>query len=174
MIKYLIVVVVFFSMISIFVTTLINGIAPVPSSKKVKNKLLEVLPSTPPERIVELGAGWGTLAFALIKKYPHSTVIAYENSLIPYYFLVVRKFLFPAKNLILLRKNFFKENLASSDLIICYLYPGAMNKLWDKFNKELRPGTSIYTHTFSIFQSQPISIWKVADIYGTKIYHYKK
>lgn len=173
MIQYLFVLLTLAGVLSIFFTSLINGISPMPTSPKVKNRLLEVVPINPPKRIVELGAGWGNLAFSLAKRYPQSTVIAIENSFIPYLVMLARKILFPTINLIIMRKNFYKENLSSYDLIVCYLYPGAMDRLGKKFKKELTPGTSIYTHTFSLLHFEPLEKWRVQDLYKTIIYHYK-
>ncbi len=174
MIQYLFVLLILLAIISIFVTSISNGISPLPISPKVKKRLLEVLPSNSPNRIAELGAGWGTLAFALARKYPESTVIAYENSWVPYLVMIARKALKPTINLTIIRKNFFKENLSSFDLIVCYLYPGAMNQLIVKFENELKSGTSIFTHTFSLLHKEPLAKWMVHDLYKTVIYHYKK
>jgi hypothetical protein len=160
--------------ISILISTIKNGISPMPTSPKVRGVFLASLPRTAPDHIAELGAGFGTLAFAIAHKYPDSTVVAYENSIIPFLFMKLRKFISKTPNLEITYKDFFRQNLTSYSLIVCYLYPGAMNKLEEKFEKELLPQASIYTHTFAVPHWKPKETWQVNDFYRTTIYHYVK
>jgi hypothetical protein len=174
MIQYVIILLSSLAAVSIVITSIKNGISPMPTSPKVKQLLVGILANEAPHKIAELGAGWGTLAFPIAKKHPHSIVVAYENSLLPYSIMNLRKALSPTPNLIIKRKNFYKENLSSYDLLVCYLYPQAMIKLRLKFIHELNPHASIYTHTFSIPYWKPQKTWEVHDLYRTKIFHYKK
>ncbi len=164
----------FFVLISIVWFTLKNGISPMPTSSKVKKAFLDTLPKTINGDILELGAGWGTLAFALAKRYPNCTVKAYENSWFPYFICKIRQLISPLPNLKFKCQNFFKISFGQSGLVVCYLYPGAMKKLRDKFDQELDQQTLIATHTFSIIGWSPIFSYRVNDLYGTLIYHYRK
>ena len=56
------------------------GISPTPTSPRVAQKLLEVLPNLHSGKIAEFGSGWGTLAFALARQFPQSEIIAIEIS----------------------------------------------------------------------------------------------
>ena len=56
---------------------------------------------------------------------------------------------------------------------VCYLYPGAMRQLKEKFIKELKPGTMIISNTFAIPGWIPQQVWEVNDLYKTKIYRYE-
>ncbi|MBM6616542.1 methyltransferase [Bacillus suaedaesalsae] len=151
-----------------------NGIAPTPSSPKVVKELLLHLPSQSPKLIAELGAGFGTLVFSIAKKYPKTPIIAYENSFLPWLYMKLRLFLFPIRNVTVLYKDFFKEDLTKFDCIICYLHRDGMIKLQHKFSEELRKGTSIYTHTFSIPSWTEKEKWQAPDLYRATIYHYVK
>jgi hypothetical protein len=173
MIQLFLVIIALFLFFSIILTSLKNGIPPVPTSQKVKQTFLECLPSIPPAQIAELGAGWGTLVFALAKKYPTSTVVAYENSLIPFLFMKFRKLFSSRNNLILVYRNFYEVNLSSYDLIVCYLYPGAMRELERKFYYDPSLSATIFTHTFSIPNRKEEEKWKVNDLYQTTIYRYE-
>lgn len=160
--------------VSILYMSFRNGIAPTPTSPTVRNELLLHLPEQSPGVIAELGAGFGTLAFSVAKKYPSATVIAYENSLVPWLYMKLRLNLFPIPNVTLLYKDFFKENLSKFNLIICYLHRENMLKLEQKFSKELRNGTSIYTHTFSLPNWTEKEKWQARDLYRATIFHYVK
>jgi hypothetical protein len=159
---------------SIIYWTIKNGISPMPTSSKVAKILLTTLPENLNGTVYELGAGWGTLAFPLAKKYPLNTIKAYENSLIPYLYCCLRLILFPQPNLTFHHSDFFTTHLNEASLIVCYLYPGAMQKLKSKFEQESRSGTLLVTNTFSIPGLKPINVTDINDCYHTKIFLYKK
>lgn len=161
-------------MISIVIWTWKNGISPMPTSLKAKKAILEHLPPHLEGTIYELGSGWGTLAFALAKKYPRCTIIGYETSLIPYLFTVVKLFFLKKNNLILKRQDFFIVGFHSATMIVCYLYPGAMQQLKGKFEAELKKGTWVISNTFSIPNWKYEKSIEVQDIYKSKIYFYRR
>jgi hypothetical protein len=150
-----------------------NGISPMPSSAKVKIPFLDSLPCDIKGTIFELGAGWGTLAFPLALRYPHCKIIAIENSWVPYCFCKLRQWLQPCPNLIFLQKDFFNVSLEKATLVTCYLYPGAMKQLKDKFENELNSEAIVATHTFAIPGWNPFVSFRASDLYHTPIYHYK-
>lgn len=161
-----------FILFSIVSWTWKNGISPMPTSPKVKKTLIKNLPIDWKGSITELGSGWGTLAFVLAKKYPNCSIRAFENSPIPYILSKCRSFLEPHKNLHILRQNFFDQPLHESSMIVCYLYPGAMIKLKEKFENELKNGTLVISHTFAVPGWSPSKIFEVSDTYHSKIYFY--
>lgn len=146
------------------------GISPMPSSSKVQKVVLKELPSEVFGTIFELGSGWGNFAYSLAKKYPKAKVIAFEISPIPYLF----SYLFYRKeNLIFLRQDFFNSDLSEADLIFCYLYPAAMERLSRKFKKELRGGKLVVSHTFAIPDRKAERVIRVKDLYNSLIYFYR-
>lgn len=149
------------------------GITPTPTSPRVKEKLLHILPKKFKGQIAELGSGWGTLAFALARHFPSHQVNAYEISPIPYYLSKFICLLSPHPNLMIRRQDFFVASLEHVSLVVCYLYPEAMNRLKDKFEKELSPESYILSHTFAIPGWVPICFVKVNDLYQTPIYLYQ-
>lgn len=149
-----------------------TGITPTPTASKVKYHFIRTLPQILSGTILELGSGWGTLAFPLAHRYPDCAVIAYESSLIPYLFCRLRHLWNPLPNLVFKRKNFFDEKFQDAALVVCYLYPGAMKKLKEKFQNELKSDAIIATHTFAIPGWTPVFTDTVADLYHTHIYHY--
>lgn len=149
------------------------GITPTPTGYKVKKALLEILPPSFKGNIIELGSGWGTLAFALAHHFPSCQIQAYEISPIPY---VVSRCIQKWKHtphLHFSRQDFFQVPLHKASLIVCYLYPGAMQRLKTKFERELAPGTYVLSHTFAIPGWTPLRCVKVSDLYQTPIYLYQ-
>ena len=144
-----------------------------PTSGKVKRELLASLPLNLEGKIYELGAGWGTLAFPLARKYPNCQILAYENSLVPYLFCRLSLWWYPHSNLIFLKKDFFSSDLKEASLVICYLFPGVMGRLREKFKVELPQRALIVTHTFALPDWIPSRVIVVGDLYHSKIYHYR-
>lgn len=149
-----------------------NGISPMPTSNKAKHAIFSLLPDIN-GKIYELGSGWGTLAFPLAKYYPKSQVIALESSSIPLYLSKFLQTFIKRPNLVFLRNDFFDVDLGNAQLIVCYLYPGAMLHLKDKFERELSPGTYIISNTFAIPEWKPLKVIETNDLYHSKVYLYK-
>jgi hypothetical protein len=162
----------FLGFVSIVYWSYKNGISPMPTSSKVKRTIFKALPTEVSGPIYELGSGWGTLAFPLAAHYPSHPIEAYESSPIPYFFSKARWFLKRHPNLHLHKKDFFTVSLKDASLIVCYLYPGAMRRLKDKFEQELPSNCLVITNTFSIPGWNPIAILESSDIYHTKVYVY--
>ena len=80
-----------------------------PTASKVKKELFQALPEHLEGTILELGSGWGTLAFALGKRYPNCQVIGYEISTIPYLLSLLLQRITKQKNVTFKKKNFLKE-----------------------------------------------------------------
>lgn len=145
-----------------------------PTSRKAKTALLKTIPPNHSGKIIELGSGWGTLLFPLAKEHPLSTVIGYELSPIPYFFSKLRLYLQPFPNIKIYRKDFFQFPFHDASVVICYLFPGAMEKLKNKFENELSAKTLVVSNTFAIPGWIPDKIMRLDDLYQSKIYIYFK
>ena len=141
-----------------------------PTSSKVRKNLMSLLPKLEEGTVVELGSGWGHLIFPLSKRYKSCQIIGYENSPLPYLF---SSLINHAPNLKIVRKNFFETSLKDADLVVCYLFPKGMERLKPKFEKELKSGTKVISHTFAIPGWIPIKTVEVDDLYCSKIYLYE-
>jgi hypothetical protein len=161
------------SAFSIIFWTLKNGISPMPTGTKVKSQLLSIQLTLIPGTIYELGSGWGTLAFDVAKKFPSHQVVAYDTSSIPYLYCILKQYFYPQSNLRFYRLDFFHESLKEASLVICYLYPEAMQQLKDKFNEELPSGCFVISNTFAINGWDPVKTYTVGDMYNTKLYLYR-
>lgn len=159
--------------VSIVVWTVRNGISPMPTSPMAMRCLLQAFPEGVEGKIVEMGSGWGTLLFPLAREFPRCRIIGYESSPVPYFFSKVRHYLFPLKNIEIHRRDFFKEPLGDADLVVCYLYPGAMERLKGKFEKELKTDAWVMSNTFAVPGWEPLRTVLVNDLFNTKIYIYR-
>lgn len=157
---------------SIVWSTLRFGISPMPSSGRVRDTLIDILPVDQQGVLHELGAGWGTLAFAIARRCPQARVIAHEGSIVPFLFCWLRKVITRPPNLELRFGNFLQADLRGAAGVITYLWTGGMEQLAPKFMSELPPGAFVLTHTFAWRGREPNSVVNVGDLYRTPIYRY--
>ena len=162
------------------------GISPMPSTKSAIGAIVDLVPvkkgskeelkkdpKKDPKIIVDLGSGWGSLVFSLAKKFPNSHIIGYEISFIPYLFSYFLLKLLCYQNVELKRCDFFTKSLAKADVVVVYLYPGAMEKLKGKLSKELQSSSCVISNTFSIFGVKSSKEIELDDLYKTKILLYE-
>lgn len=153
--------------------TVKNGISPYPSTRKITKTISQELKHLKPKSLIDLGSGWGHLIFPIATELPNTMVIGIENFPLCFLFCWLRQKIIRHKNLTLVFKNFYNYSLAKHDVILCFLYPGAMVRLKEKFSSELKPGTIVISHTFAIHRWTPIKTINVDDFPKTKIYIYE-
>ncbi|MEM8727969.1 MAG: class I SAM-dependent methyltransferase [Chlamydiota bacterium] len=147
-----------------------NGVAPLPTSNRVRSVLLSHLPELRRGTIVELGSGWGNLIFPLSRKYPYCQVIGYENSPVPF---LCSFLLNHHSNLQIIRGDFFQIPLEGVDLILCYLFPQGMENLRKKLERELSTGAIVVSHTYPFPDWNPRKVIEVDDRDRSTVYIYE-
>jgi len=153
------------SFFSLIYYTIRLGISPMPTSLRVLRVVDTVLPERLEGTVVEMGSGWGHVAFFLACKYKKSKVIGYEKSWVP--FLFSKIFYVRVKNLSFKRVDFKDVSIEEADLVYCYLFPAGMEMI----SKKKRNGILI-SNTFSLPNGKVQKEIRVSDIYRTKIYLY--
>ena len=158
---------------SIVFHTLRTGISPMPTAPKVRRHLLSLIPPEQEGTVLELGSGWGTLAFALADRCPRAQVVAFELSPLPYTLSRLRPRLASRPNLRLVRQDFLRASFAGASLVVCYLFPGGMARLGPKLLAALPPGARIVSSTFALRGWKPLRTVLVDDLYRTPVYLYE-
>ncbi|MCH9626521.1 MAG: hypothetical protein S4CHLAM2_01430 [Chlamydiales bacterium] len=151
--------------------SLYYGISPMPTSRKVREEMLALIPLNKGV-VYELGSGWGNLIFPLAKRFPSLQIIAVEGSWVPWLIsaLLVKILRYP--NLTLQRKNFYSLPLDEADGVICYLYPGAMERLKVKFEKELKKSAFVISNTFALSGWTPVQVKRAKDVWRSPVYFF--
>ncbi len=170
--QWLALAVVLFAGASLVYFTLRTGISPMPSNRLQRAAILEAAGETRGP-IYELGAGWGSLAFALADRFPNAPVVAFERSWIPFAVMRLRQAVRPRKNLSLRRADFLRAPLGEAQLFVCYLFRGGMEALKPKLAREAANGARLVTHTFSVHGWTPASAQTLGDLYRTRVYVYR-
>lgn len=147
------------------------GITPTSTSRKVREKILSIVPSVEGP-IADLGSGFGDFALSLHSHFDTSSILCFEGASVPYLLSKILFFLRGGKRIKLFKRNFLKQDFGKFDLVFCYLYRGVMPKLSEKFKREMRPGSFVISHTFAIEDLKPKKIVYADDLYHTPIYLY--
>jgi len=156
---------------SIVWTTLRAGISPVPSSAKATRAILNLIPSNAGDHIAELGSGWGGLALSVASRRPEARVVGYELSLLPWAWSTGVARLIGRRSIDFVRRDFFDADLDDTDVVLCYLFPGAMERLAERL-KDLKAGSVIISNTFRLPGWEPDEVIELNDLYRTRVYRY--
>lgn len=125
----------------------VTGAPFVPSTKSTSRTMIELARVKPGMNLYDLGSGDGRLLFLAAKKGATATGAEINPFLVAWTF--IRKTLSPYRNRISVRwQNFWKTNLSDADVVFVYLLPWKMEKLAQKLQKELKPGSLVVSNSF--------------------------
>jgi 16S rRNA A1518/A1519 N6-dimethyltransferase RsmA/KsgA/DIM1 with predicted DNA glycosylase/AP lyase activity len=144
-----------------------------PSSSKAYNTMMKLVDETGSGSIIDLGSGWGNFVIRIAKKNPHRQVIGYELSLLPWITSTLLKKALGLKNLALYRQNFYNVNLSNASVLVCYLYPEAMEKIKNKLLLEQPKVDFLISNNFALPSWQSYKVVTIDDFYKSPIYLYK-
>ena len=155
--------IVFFLLVLLVWSVLVNVWAGVPyiaSPMSVTKAMVDLAQPKAGETVFDLGAGDGRLLRLTKQTSPQSIAIGYECT--PTVFAWGKVCSWLSRPKIDFRfGNLFRQNLTKADVIFVYLFPNVMKRLIPKFERELRPGTRIVSHAFSLPGRNPTKIVKV-------------
>ena len=124
-----------------------------------------------PKKIADLGCGWGGMVDKLNHMYPLDKVTGYELSPFPFLFSKLR-FTGRSKNILILRSNFFLEDLSDFDILFCYLSPNLMEQLKPQLSN-LKAGSIVISCSFPILDWKPHAKRSVWSFVRIPVYLYK-
>lgn len=127
--------------------------------------------------IVEAGSGWGTLGIHLAKHCRGRRVVGVENSPVPLrasQLLARLHFGVDARTRAAFRRgNIYSWTYTDASVVVCYLYPGAMQRLNLILSSQLASGAWVISVCFALPGWTPERVVTCRDLYRTKIYVYK-
>lgn len=152
----------------------VTGISPIPNSRPSREFMFSLLPHEFEGEIVELGAGWGTLAFPLAKRFSNASVRAYELSPIPWLVMQMRRGFSTSTNLRLFRANFLKVPIRiETKAVMCYLHSEVLEQVRPKLERELAPGTLFVSNVFEVPGWIPEAVHKIDCSFCPQVYVYR-
>jgi len=162
-----------FITVSIIYSTVKLGISPMPSSAKAYKVMLALAEETGNGTIVDLGSGWGHFVIAMANKYPQRQVVGYELSLLPWLSSSLIKKVLGLQNLTLYRQDFYHADLYKASVLVCYLFPQAMEKIKHKLLNEQQQVDFVISNNFALPASKAMKVVQINDFYRSPIYLYK-
>ena len=142
----------------------------VPSSGVTVRRMVELAKLQPHEHAVDLGCGDGRILRAAAAT--GVTATGYEISYLVWLIAWVRNLFSPYRQRMqLIRGNMYQANLKKADVVFCYLLPATMQRLEEKFLRELKPGARIVSAAFSLPNMQPtIETERVGGVSTVRLY----
>ena len=139
----------------------------VPSPQEVVEAMLKIADVKSTDTVIDLGCGDGRIVVTAAKKFG-ARAIGYDID--PER---IREANDNAKEngvsgkVKFVEKNLFDADIKPASVVTLYLLPGVNEKLKPRLLKELKPGTRVVSHSFSMGDWQPV---RQEDIGGRRIY----
>ena len=158
--------------LTIAVTVIAHLFVPVvyvPTPRRIVERMVKAAKLRKGDIVYDLGAGDGRLLIAAKKKCPAIHARGWE--LIPTIWLLSRMCAWWAGVKVDLRcGNAFTKDVSDADVIFLYLFPDVMESLVWKFDRELKPGTRVISHTFRFPKREAV---EVIECEKKKVYVYR-
>jgi ribosomal protein L11 methylase PrmA len=136
----------------ICVPTIYAGIIGAPlvlTPKKAIREALQKIEAKKGEKLYELGAGTGRVLLIAEKEFGLETV-GFELAPPIFWFAKINLHFNLAKKSKIFRLNAFNQDLKEADIVFCFLNVVPMEKLKNKFKKELKKGSRVVSYGFRI------------------------
>ena len=127
----------------------LKGAPYVPSNQKETEELLKLAGLKPKQLMVELGSGDGRVLRTAVKNFGVYGIGIDVNPVLNWWATLLSKKQKLA-NIKFISKNIFDYDLSKADVVYLFLMPELINKLENKFNREIRPKTLMISHGFEI------------------------
>jgi hypothetical protein len=141
------------------------------SSRETAFALTELLTDMPATKVIDLGAGTGSVVCTLAKIREDIQVSGIENSYLPWAigFLRTAKL----RNCHWALGSFWEVSLAEYDVVYAFLSPAPMNRLWLKVKHEMHPGALFISNSFRVPDIEADDEIEVDDSRKTRLYCYR-
>lgn len=141
------------------------------SSRDTAEALLALLPEQSGLSVVDLGAGTGLLLRRLAQSRPEARFVGVEHAPLPY--LAARWNARRLDNFSVERCDIWHYPLTGMDVVYAFLSPRVMQRLWQKAQAEMRPGTLLVSSSFPVPDVAPAQVIDVPDRRGTRLFCYR-
>ncbi|MDO8620943.1 MAG: hypothetical protein Q7R31_01545 [Candidatus Levybacteria bacterium] len=120
------------------------------TNRKTARAMCRLAKVTKDDVIYDLGSGDGTALLVACKEFGAKGIGIEIDPLRALISKIRVKFSNSEKDIKIIRKNFFEVDIAKATVIFVYLVPKALNKLKQKFLKELKSGTRIVSFRYKM------------------------
>lgn len=127
----------------------------VPTPRRVAEAMVRMADLRGDEVVMDLGAGDGCVLRVAKRHHPGIQALGCELVFTVWLFGWLRCLL-TRSGVALRLRNALKEDVSRAGVLFLYLFPSLMEKLEEKFDRELHPGTRVVAHTFRFPRRQPV------------------
>ena len=120
---------------------------------------------------VDMGCGLGGVVTFLARAQPDLKASGVETA--PLVYLAARLRALALSNATISYRSIWDENLASHDIVYCFLSPAPMPRMFEKARAEMRPGTRFVSNSFAVPDVEPERIIAVDDGRKTRLFVYR-
>jgi SAM-dependent methyltransferase len=125
-----------------------------PSGPAVRAVVARLLPEDGAPRMIDIGSGFGGLVLELARARPDAQVEGIELAPLPWLASQLRA-LGSGSRARFRRGDYEHLDFGSYDLVFAYLSPAAMDGLWRKAHREMRPGSRLASYEFAVAGRAP-------------------
>ena len=141
------------------------------SNKQTIETLAKLIAPISSPRLVDLGAGTGSVIRALAQRQSTGQFIGIENA--PATWLVGYLRTLRLQNCQWRFEDLWEASLADSDVVYAFLSPAPMSALWQKACQEMPAGSLLISNSFPIPEVPPSAEIDVGDARKTRLYCYR-
>src|SRR5450830_1821193 len=143
---------VFLVMLAVYWSTFRTQVPYFPSGRRAWDAVAALLPARP-IKLIDIGSGLGGLVLDLAARRPDSEFEGIELAPLPW--LASRLRAGGRPNVRFSRGDYETLDFADFDVVFAYLSPAAMERLWQKAQAEMRPGSLLLSYEFVISTKSP-------------------
>lgn len=139
------------------------------SSTRVRQALLPLLPEGA-FTFMDVGSGLGGVLTDLADARADGRYHGIESAPFPWLVSWIRVTLGRRSNCHAHFGSLWNMDLAPYDVVFAYLSPVPMAALWEKVQREMRPGSTFISNTFAVAASPPDQVIEVADLHRSTLH----
>ncbi|MFA6447704.1 MAG: methyltransferase domain-containing protein [Patescibacteria group bacterium] len=147
----------------------------IPIPKEVVPSIFDALELRPDSVVYDLGCGEGRVLLGCWEKMQQAKYVGIEKSRFAYWLACINGRRQKA-SVQFKKKNFFRTDLSDATHVFTYLFPGLMDMLLPKLQKDLKPGTKLVSCDFRFKNKEPIQVIdlkRAPKELGQKLYVYE-
>ncbi|MGZ3790590.1 MAG: hypothetical protein ACXVLQ_18930 [Bacteriovorax sp.] len=131
--------------------------------------LLKIVRQRRAKKVLDLGSGLGGVVRALSEVEVESVGVGSAPLLFLSSWLMSKM----SKRGTILRQNIWQTNLEGYDMVYAFLSPAIMGKLYQKVQKEMKPGSVFISNGFPVQGIEASRVMILEDERKTKLYFYE-
>jgi hypothetical protein len=143
------------------------------SNRRTWDAVAALLPPARPgvtANLVDLGCGLGGLIVHLARLRPDMSFVGMELAPLPAAWCKLRLLASGLSNARVEWRSFWPQNLAAYDVVFAFLSPVPMPRLWEKAQREMRPGSLFVSCEFPVAGQEPRQIVELDQARQSRLY----